>query len=368
MISIVVVATILIAMMWGVIVVSIAGARAGAMERTRGEAQNLAAAFMNEVTLALHRVDGVLNLIAERMRREGGGFDLHGWVSENPGVNEGAAQMAILGPDGMLVSTSLEAHSAPLDLSDREHFRIHLDGGHKGLFISKPVIGRASGKWSIQISRRVETDDGRFLGVAVFSLLPSSLTNLHHSVDFGARGVLVLTGTDNIIRGRFTRAKPDGTDGLGTSIAGSPRPSEIPENGKGFYQRVSVVDGVSRLYAYNRVAQYPLVVTVGLDLTQGLQGAQNQARVLVALAALATLLVGTLVPYLVREISQRTQREIELRQSKEAADLVTRKLHEAQSALVTTARQAGMAEIANNVLHNVGNVLNSVNVSACLAW
>src|SRR4051794_14831768 len=28
------------------------------------------------------------------------------------------------------------------------------------------------------------------------------------------------------------------------------------------------------------------------------------------------------------------------------------------------ARQAGMAEIANNVLHNVGNVLNSVNVSA----
>src|SRR5438067_8317267 len=60
---------------------------------------------------------------------------------------------------------------------------IHLDGGHKGLFISKPVIGRASGKWSIQISRRVETDDGRFLGVAVFSLLPGSLTNLHHSVD-----------------------------------------------------------------------------------------------------------------------------------------------------------------------------------------
>ena len=129
---------------------------------------------------------------------------------------------------------------------------------------------------------------------------------------------------------------------------------------------MSVIDGVPRLYAYNRVAQYPLVVTVGLDLDQGLQGAHNQGRVLVALAVLATLLVGTLVPYLVREISQRTRREIELRQSKEAADLVTRKLHEAQSELVTTARQAGMAEIANNVLHNVGNVLNSVNVSACL--
>ncbi|RYX93983.1 MAG: GAF domain-containing protein [Comamonadaceae bacterium] len=42
----------------------------------------------------------------------------------------------------------------------------------------------------------------------------------------------------------------------------------------------------------------------------------------------------------------------------------TRELEQTQAELVTTARRAGMAEIANNVLHNVGNVLNSVNVSA----
>jgi two-component system, NtrC family, sensor kinase len=44
----------------------------------------------------------------------------------------------------------------------------------------------------------------------------------------------------------------------------------------------------------------------------------------------------------------------------------TCELKEAQSELLTRARQAGMAEIATNVLHNVGNVLNSVNVSASL--
>ncbi|HLA29613.1 MAG TPA: ATP-binding protein, partial [Pseudomonas sp.] len=44
----------------------------------------------------------------------------------------------------------------------------------------------------------------------------------------------------------------------------------------------------------------------------------------------------------------------------------TRELRQTQSELVSTARQAGMAEIASNVLHNVGNVLNSVNVSADL--
>ncbi|MDZ4405417.1 ATP-binding protein [Prosthecobacter sp.] len=42
----------------------------------------------------------------------------------------------------------------------------------------------------------------------------------------------------------------------------------------------------------------------------------------------------------------------------------TAQLSAAQAQLVNASRQAGMAEIATNVLHNVGNVLNSVNVSA----
>jgi signal transduction histidine kinase len=41
----------------------------------------------------------------------------------------------------------------------------------------------------------------------------------------------------------------------------------------------------------------------------------------------------------------------------------TRELRDAQSRLLAEARRAGMAQIATNVLHNVGNVLTSVNVS-----
>lgn len=52
---------------------------------------------------------------------------------------------------------------------------------------------------------------------------------------------------------------------------------------------------------------------------------------------------------------------------REEAEQAVRKLAEqkaAQRQLLENARHAGMAEIATNVLHNVGNVLNSVNVSA----
>src|SRR6185369_4268788 len=39
-------------------------------------------------------------------------------------------------------------------------------------------------------------------------------------------------------------------------------------------------------------------------------------------------------------------------------------LHNTQRQLGDASRRAGMAEIATSVLHNIGNVLNSVNVSS----
>ncbi|MEP6671784.1 MAG: ATP-binding protein [Chthoniobacter sp.] len=55
---------------------------------------------------------------------------------------------------------------------------------------------------------------------------------------------------------------------------------------------------------------------------------------------------------LLHEIAERKRAEEELQR--------------AQSQLIDASRQAGMAEVATGVLHNVGNVLNSVNVSATL--
>jgi two-component system NtrC family sensor kinase len=61
------------------------------------------------------------------------------------------------------------------------------------------------------------------------------------------------------------------------------------------------------------------------------------------------------------ERTRQLQKEVtEHTQAQEELERVHRELLEAS-------RQAGMAEIATNVLHNVGNVLNSVNVSATVA-
>jgi len=65
------------------------------------------------------------------------------------------------------------------------------------------------------------------------------------------------------------------------------------------------------------------------------------------------------------------RREEALRQANEGLEQRveerTRELKDTHRQLVETARQVGRAEIATNVLHNVGNVLNSVHTSALLA-
>lgn len=60
------------------------------------------------------------------------------------------------------------------------------------------------------------------------------------------------------------------------------------------------------------------------------------------------------------------ERTRELSEQIQARDRANARLQEAQQQLMELSRQSGMAEVATGVLHNVGNVLNSINVSAGL--
>ena len=62
-------------------------------------------------------------------------------------------------------------------------------------------------------------------------------------------------------------------------------------------------------------------------------------------------------------VAERTR---ELQDQVAAKELAHTELAQAQQSLMLASRRAGMAEVATGVLHNVGNVLNSVNVSATL--
>lgn len=69
-----------------------------------------------------------------------------------------------------------------------------------------------------------------------------------------------------------------------------------------------------------------------------------------------------------KEISERIEVERKLRELSETLEQRvedrTKKLEELNKVVAETSRLAGMAEVANGVIHNVGNVLNSINISS----
>lgn len=84
---------------------------------------------------------------------------------------------------------------------------------------------------------------------------------------------------------------------------------------------------------------------------------------------------GLLTSYdrLIQDITERKNAEEQMRISKEKAEQSQAKLEKLNlqlevtyKKLMETAHMAGMAEVAANVLHNVGNALNSINVSAAI--
>jgi PAS domain S-box-containing protein len=69
---------------------------------------------------------------------------------------------------------------------------------------------------------------------------------------------------------------------------------------------------------------------------------------------------------LVREAAAAPEYSVEFLRDIGARKDTEQELERVHKQLMTASRQAGMAEVATNVLHNVGNILNSVNISASL--
>ena len=127
----------------------------------------------------------------------------------------------------------------------------------------------------------------------------------------------------------------------------------------------------------DRIAAVPVAERLD-DLTTHLNQDQQAADLVDRqyhryLLIFSTLLVGLLLYLAMRLLRSfaeinRVNRALQAANEtlEQRVERRTQQLKDAQSELLDSARQAGMAEIATNVLHNVGNVLNSVNISADL--
>jgi len=217
---------------------------------------SLARLFEDATVRLIKGVDQTLLLLRQAYEENPAHFDLRDWAGRASLFSDVTTQGGLIGPDGYLKSTTYEYTGAPIYLGDREHFQVQVDAKSDDLFIGKPVTLRASGKLSIQLTRRLRKPDGSFGGVIVASLDPNFVEEFYKSMKLGEDSDLSVRGFDGIIRAAFGF----GASPIKMSEAMSEALARAPD---GYFWGQRAQDGIDRLVSYRTVAGYPLYLTVG---------------------------------------------------------------------------------------------------------
>ncbi|GAB4218012.1 MAG: hypothetical protein Fur007_22130 [Rhodoferax sp.] len=278
----------------------IADGNARELEVAQRDLTNLTRLSQEHTTRTLRSADQVARFVAQRYSELGAKLDLETLTREGVIDTDIFPQVGVIDANGLYSLSNLPLQR-PVDLSDREHFRVHREATSNQLYISKPVLGRASGKWSIQFTRRLSGRDGQFLGVVVVSLAADYFAKFYQDINLGPNGVVALYGLDGQPRVR--------TPGLQTDLAPNLDDAALlakvsAGSERGFFVHRSALDGIPRLFHYRAIKGYPLVSMVGLDRDAMLARADQAGRALWMQGGLLALAILALAAALTHHLRQ----------------------------------------------------------------
>jgi signal transduction histidine kinase len=299
------IAMILVA--WWHVISLVEDNKARELESANTELANLTRVSQEHAIRTFRSADQVIRFIQSRYLEVGGKLDLAQLVQQGVIDAELFPQVGIIDAQGIYALANLPI-TGRLDLSDREHFKVHVAADTGAMFISKPIVGRASGKWSIQLTRRITRPNGEFAGVVVVSIDPGYFTRFYGDLHLGNEAMSALYGLDGIAKARRVGDKEE----FGTNAATSPIFPRIAQGERtGSFINKSVVDGVERLYHFGKIPQYPLAVLMGRNLTQVLADHHRARDALQLQAGVVSFLVLALAAALTRQLLQ-IQRSLEM--------------------------------------------------------
>ncbi len=260
---------------------------ADVMARAERDTGNLARVVAEQTSRAIAEADQILLFLIDELQIHAirGNHDIHDLIRNAVQRSGILVQIAVIDDRGDLVITSVDDAPARVYLGDREHFRVHVTDANAGLFIGKPVFGRASGKWSIQLTRRVNRPDGAFAGVIVASMDPFYFSRSLENLDVGPDGVVAIIGKDGILRARSILNEQI----IGQDLSQSQTVREALFKPRGFLRLSSVIDRIPRLQSYRVLNDYPLIVTAAFGENAFLADTRFRQRVYIVGASTTSL-------------------------------------------------------------------------------
>jgi signal transduction histidine kinase/ActR/RegA family two-component response regulator len=255
---------------------------------------------------------------------------------------------AQLPPDFQLSAALIEAHGKTLDgaivhlstmdaqgrvifstepiigqnLSDRPMFRSHQTRPeHDQLYIGIPSNGIEPGGRRLLHATRPLFQNGRFAGVVQAAINPALFEPLAKGLATRPGDLLALTHNQSGLQ--LVRYPSVPATETPTVIAGSPYLApEAPPTGT--FRRISPVDGLARVYAYRKLADFPVTVVAARDEPGPGHWLEGSRLWVLGMAALLTLGFIGLLMVLQRTIKRIDRDRAALAEARQRADAANR--------------------------------------------
>src|SRR5262245_15673861 len=170
--------------------------RTEALEQARAHGNSVAELFEENTERIFERVDQSLRVARALYAQDPDTFSLKFWAEKAQMATGDVVQFAMIGLNGYLLDTTTGYSGPPLYLGDREYFIRTMEQAEDRLYVAKPVLGRASNKWTIQLARKLFDGGKNPAGVVVGSISVDVVGRFYDTAKLGIGGTLFLRNDD----------------------------------------------------------------------------------------------------------------------------------------------------------------------------
>lgn len=279
---------LMLLVVWGLVAVE--QARFAELAETGGKSnvQNLSRAFSEEVKATVGLID--LSLVQLRGTWQRDPADFAQGVAEHARHLRMPIHFTVTDAAGRLLYSNDDSRPPQLAQGALPEFAVHRTQDSDQLYVGRPQKDRVSGQWSIHFTRPIRDADGRLTGVIAASIPPSYFLRFYDSIDLGPDAAVSLMRLDGTIIARTSR--PDGQRFMGVNMAQAPH--ILAKGPSGMFRKVSSLDGIDRFYAWRKLTDYGLVVTVGQAVHDAEVRFTQQSAVMRNAGVIVSLVLGVL--------------------------------------------------------------------------
>ncbi len=276
-----------------------------AMRAQQASLRNIAIAFAAQTMGVVRAVDGTTVRAASIVRFRGAAGLGEVLLDESAGgALDNIRRLAVVDTAGRVVASIVPGAAGAAVLPPLEAPSAGADDG-AALRITVTNIDPASGRALINFMRPLHTRTGAPAGAVVAQVDSASFQSLYSLVELGSGGSVTLFHRDGtmLVRG------PAFAGGIGRSFLDTPLFREqLPRASRGGFATRSPLDAAERLYGYDAVSKYPLVIIAGTDRSAAL--ASWYGRLWTAVAFY--LLLSGVLAFLAWRVARDTRRQARL--------------------------------------------------------